>query len=107
MRIEYDHDADALYISLRDCESRSRVDVDDARGVGVDLDDAGRPVGIEILWASELLESGLDTIEIETDHPLPRLLAESNVVHPDTNQPLHIIKLQLKKPAKVAKKKPA
>jgi uncharacterized protein YuzE len=107
MRIEYDAEADALYILLRDCESGHTVDVDDAHGVSIRVDDSGRPVGIEILWASELLGADLDTLEIETDHPLPRLLSETDVVHPDTRQPLHVIRVQLRKPGKTVKKTPA
>ena len=63
MRVEYDRQADSVYLQLSDApasESRSRtVDIDpwlvDGNLVNLDLDDAGRIVGVEICGASELL----------------------------------------------------
>lgn len=55
MQIDYDPDADAIYIRLRDGE------VDDTQLVNkyvyVDLDENGRPLGLEILFASHILAS--------------------------------------------------
>lgn len=53
MQINYDPQADAIYINLRDGE------VDDTQQVSqyiyVDVDDAGVPLGLEILFASRVL----------------------------------------------------
>ena len=53
MRIQYDPQADALYIELRDGEIEESDEV--APGFLVDYDAAGKPVAIEILDASEVL----------------------------------------------------
>ena len=53
MRITYDPEADALYISLRDVSAADSLDVED--GVTVDLDEKGHIIGVEILDASERL----------------------------------------------------
>jgi len=57
MKIEYDEEADALYIILRDVPASDSRDLDE--GVTIDLDDKGNIVGLEVLDASEKL--GLDT----------------------------------------------
>ena len=53
MQIDYDPQADAIYIRLRD------GDVDDTEQVSkyiyVDVDAAGVPLGLEILFASQVL----------------------------------------------------
>ena len=53
LQIDYDPAADALYIRLRDGE------VDDTQQVSkyiyVDVDDVGVPLGLEILFASQVL----------------------------------------------------
>jgi len=53
LQIDYDPQADALYIRLRDGE------VDDTQQVSkyiyVDVDEAGVPLGLEILFASHVL----------------------------------------------------
>jgi uncharacterized protein YuzE len=52
MRFTYDDEADALYIYLHEGASIDRsIVVDDDRTV--DVDAGGRPVGIEVLGASE------------------------------------------------------
>ncbi|MBE2199650.1 MAG: DUF2283 domain-containing protein [Anaerolinea sp.] len=55
MQIDYDPDADAIYIRLREGE------VDDTQVVNkyvyVDLDENGRPLGLEIFFASHILAS--------------------------------------------------
>lgn len=55
MRYQYDADADVLIIDVRSGkEVSSTVEIDDARHV--DLDDEGRVVRIEVLWASAGVE---------------------------------------------------
>lgn len=51
MRIEYDKEADALYIQLREAPVDDNVDVE--KGITVDLDEKRNIVGIEILDASK------------------------------------------------------
>lgn len=53
MRIEYDPEADALYIQVRDTYASDNIDIEE--GVTVDLDKKGHIVGIEILDASKRL----------------------------------------------------
>lgn len=50
MKIEYDPEADALYIHLREVLVADNVDIEE--GVTVDLDAQGHIVGVEILDAS-------------------------------------------------------
>ena len=64
MKIEYDREADALYIQLREVMVDNNLDIED--GVTVDLDSGGHIVGIEILDASTRLNSQeLSKIAIE------------------------------------------
>lgn len=53
IQLSYDQRADALYIRLR----RAHVDESDevSRGVIVDYDRKGKPIGVEVLDASRLL----------------------------------------------------
>ena len=53
MKIEYDKEADALYVQFREAFVEDNVDVAD--GVSVDLDDEGHVIGIEILDVSKKL----------------------------------------------------
>jgi len=53
MRIEYDKEADALYIQLREASVDNNIDIEE--GVTVDLDEKKHIVGIEILDASKRL----------------------------------------------------
>ena len=53
MRIEYDKEADALYIQLREASVEDNIDIEE--GVTVDLDEKKHIVGIEILDASKRL----------------------------------------------------
>jgi uncharacterized protein YuzE len=55
MRIEYDREADALYIQLRDVYVEDNIDVEE--GISIDLDKKRHVVGIEILDASKKLTS--------------------------------------------------
>lgn len=49
MKIEYDREADALYIQFREAFANDSMDVEE--GVTVDLDQDGHIIGIEILDA--------------------------------------------------------
>ena len=53
MRIEYDKEADALYIQLREVYVDDNIDIED--GITVDLDEKRHVVGIEIMDASKKL----------------------------------------------------
>ena len=53
MRIEYDKEADALYIQLREVYVDDNIDLEE--GLTVDLDEKRHVVGIEILDASKKL----------------------------------------------------
>jgi len=53
LRIEYDKEADALYIQLREASVDNNIDIEE--GVTVDLDEKKHIVGIEILDASKKL----------------------------------------------------
>jgi uncharacterized protein YuzE len=53
LKIEYDKEADALYIQLREASVDDNIDIEE--GVTVDLDEKEHIVGIEILDASKRL----------------------------------------------------
>ena len=53
MKIEYDKEADALYIQLREASIEDNIDIEE--GVTIDLDEKKHIVGIEILDASKRL----------------------------------------------------
>jgi uncharacterized protein YuzE len=53
LRIEYDKEADALYIQLGEASVDDNIDIEE--GVTVDLDEKKHIVGIEILDASKRL----------------------------------------------------
>lgn len=53
MKIEYDKEADALYIQLRDALAEDNIDIEE--GITIDLDKNRHIVGIEILDASKKL----------------------------------------------------
>ncbi len=53
MRIEYDREADALYIQLREVYVEDNIDIEE--GITLDLDENRHIVGIEILDASKKL----------------------------------------------------
>ena len=64
MRIEYDPEADALYIQLRQAQVEDNIDIED--GVSVDLDGDKHIIGIEVLDASKRLSAtDLSSISIE------------------------------------------
>ena len=53
MKIEYDPEADALYIQVRESDAADNIDIED--GVSVDVDAERHIVGLEILDASKRL----------------------------------------------------
>lgn len=53
MKIEYDREADALYIQLKEADVDDNIDIEE--GVTVDLDEKRHIVGIEILDVSKKL----------------------------------------------------
>ena len=64
MRIEYDPEADALYILIREARVDDNIDIED--GVTVDVDENRDIVGLEILDASKRLSpSDLSSIIIQ------------------------------------------
>ena len=72
MRIEYDREADALYIHLRQVPVEDNIDIED--GVMVDLDAEKHIVGIEILDASTRLSpEELNQVSVENLIPAPAL----------------------------------
>lgn len=65
MKIEYDQEADALYIQFRSFLVEDKMDVEE--GVTVDLDQEGHIIGIEILGARKRLGlKSIANISIET-----------------------------------------
>ena len=71
MKIEYDKEADALYIQLREANVDDNIDIEE--GVTVDLDGKKHIVGIEILDASKKL-SLKDLINITIENlPLDKI----------------------------------
>jgi len=70
MRIEYDREADALYIHLREVPVDDNIDIEE--GVTVDLDTQRHIVGIEILDASARLSpEELSRVSLENLIPAP------------------------------------
>jgi uncharacterized protein YuzE len=64
VKIEYDPEADALYIQIREARADDNIDIEE--GVTIDLDQDRHIVGIEILDASKRLSrSDLSSIVIE------------------------------------------
>ena len=51
MKIEYDREVDAVYISLQQKEVAKTIELSDV--VNVDLDEAGNLIGIEVLDATQ------------------------------------------------------
>lgn len=67
MKIEYDKEADALYILLKEARVDDNIDIEE--GVTVDLDEHKHIIGIEILGASRKLS--LENISNITISNLP------------------------------------
>jgi uncharacterized protein YuzE len=73
VRIEYDKQADALYILLREAQVDDNIDIEE--GVTVDLDEKRHIVGIEILDVSKKL-SLQDIVNITIENlPVERVEA--------------------------------
>jgi len=73
LKIEYDKQADALYILLREARVDDNIDIEE--GVTVDLDEKRHIVGIEILDASKKL-SLQDIVNISIENlPVERVEA--------------------------------
>ena len=71
MKIEYDREADALYIQLREVDVEDNIDIEE--GITVDLDEKRHIVGIEILDASKKL-SLKDLVNITIENlPIDRV----------------------------------
>ena len=51
MKIEYDKEADALYIQLREANVEDNLDIEE--GITIDLDEKRHVIGIEILEVSK------------------------------------------------------
>ncbi|MCS7266205.1 MAG: DUF2283 domain-containing protein [Armatimonadetes bacterium] len=51
MRLEYDPQADAIYLRLKKGRVHETIEISD--GVLVDLDEKGDPLGIEVLFVSK------------------------------------------------------
>ena len=58
MRIEYDDEADALYVQFTEVRPDDNVDLEE--GVTIDVDEEGRLVGLEILDATDRI--GLESL---------------------------------------------
>ncbi|MEK6898882.1 MAG: DUF2283 domain-containing protein [Nanoarchaeota archaeon] len=65
MKITYDKDADAMYVSLTDNKFSSCKEIDE--NTILDLDEDGKVIGIEILFVSERFQNKIpSTINIES-----------------------------------------
>ena len=73
MKIEYDREADALYIQLREAYVEDNIDIEE--GITIDLDEKRHIVGIEVLDASKKL-SLKDLVNITIENlPVDRVEA--------------------------------
>jgi uncharacterized protein YuzE len=70
MKIQYDSEADALYIQVRRARPHHGIDIPGARGFSVDVDRKGNIVGIEILHASKALGKELCSVTVEDFGPI-------------------------------------
>ncbi len=63
MKIEYDNEADALYIQIREGDVDDNIDIE--TGITLDLDCNRRVIGIEILDAQKVLSADIFNISFE------------------------------------------
>ena len=63
MKTEYDSESDALYIQLSKTKPDHVVDIPGVKRVSVDVDTDGRPVGIEMLFASGYVQGDLKALD--------------------------------------------
>jgi uncharacterized protein YuzE len=74
MRLEYDPEADAVYIYLReDMPFALTHTLDDARNIDYGRDE--KPIGVELLGVSH----GIDLTDLPQRADLPRLLADAHL----------------------------
>jgi len=76
LKIEYDKEADALYIQLKEAYVDDNIDIEE--GVTVDIDEKRHIVGIEILDASKKL-SLKDIINISIENLPVEKIESANV----------------------------
>ena len=72
-RAEYDPDADAIYVYLRDARPVKTVAIDDLRNV--DYDGDGRVVGVELPDVS----GGIDLRDVPFAHRVAQLITDLNL----------------------------
>lgn len=70
MKIEFDPDADAMYIRLRNGRVISTRSLDDSRYV--DLGANGQPIGVEVLGVSQ----GIDTTDLPEREAIEQALGK-------------------------------
>jgi uncharacterized protein YuzE len=69
MKIEYDQEADALYIQFKEAPPEDNIDIEE--GVTVDLDKEGHMIGLEVLDAAarfgmaSLLKVSIENMPLE------------------------------------------
>ena len=78
MKIEYDREADALYIQLKEANVDDNIDIEE--GIAIDVDENRHLVGIEILDVSKKLS--LKDIANITIENLPLEPLETSAVTP-------------------------
>ena len=67
MRIDYDPQADAIYVRLRDGVVDDTHEV--SKYIYVDVDERGIPLGLEILFASQVLgDKDLTSVTLNVAH---------------------------------------
>ncbi len=75
MRIRYSHEADAMYIRLKENKIVDSDEISD--GVIFDYDESGNVVGIEILWVSE--KADIEQLVIQSFNKVTVESAETKV----------------------------
>jgi uncharacterized protein YuzE len=66
MKVQHDREADAIYIEVSSARPDHGIDVPGLPGISVDVDNAGRIVGIEILDVSKTIDpSGVRELSFE------------------------------------------
>ncbi len=73
MRLEYDKEADAIYIYFSDAPYAYGKDLDDLRRV--DYDAEGNPRGVELLCVSE----GVNVDDLPNSSEIERLLGDKGI----------------------------
>lgn len=69
MKVTYDEEADALYLTLREEEYYESDEI--KKGLIIDYDKEGNPIGVEIVGASaHLNQEDLSTVNFEINHKL-------------------------------------